>query len=245
LPATGQLDNSFLGLLLVGSGLLWLVAASIYSLVPEQPGATGGGRNAAESLTRLGLLLTDRPFRRFVMTRALLMCSALSAPFYVALAQGNSGTSHAALAYFVAAAGFASLLSAPLWGRFADVSSKRVMIAAALVTSGIGIITFVVDRLTPGIASTAWYLPLAYFVLSVAHSGVRVGRKTYVVNLATGNQRTDYVAISNSTIGVLLLLVGSVGTLAPIITNAGVIGLLAMMGLAGAMLGTSLPDVEE
>ena len=94
-----------------------------------------------------------------------------------------------------------------------------------------------------GLSATAWFLPLAYFVLSAAHSGVRVGRKTYVVNLASGNQRTDYVAISNTTIGVLLLMVGSVGALAPIIGNAGVIGLLALMGLAGAALGAFLPDV--
>ena len=113
-----------------------------------------------------------------------------------------------------------------------------------LVTSGTGIATFLVDRFLPSVAGAAWFLPLAYFVLSVAHSGVRVGRKTYVVDLATGNQRTDYVAISNTTIGVLLLLVGSVGALAPIITNAGVVLLLATMGLAGAALATTLPDVS-
>jgi hypothetical protein len=117
------------------------------------------------------------------------------------------------------------------------------MIAAALITSCMGLATFLVDRLLPEISGTVWFLPVAYFVLSIAHSGVRVGRKTYVVNLASGNQRTDYVAISNTTIGILLLLVGSVGALAPIITNAGVIGLLALMGLAGAVLGASLPDV--
>jgi hypothetical protein len=119
------------------------------------------------------------------------------------------------------------------------------MVAAALGTSGIGILIFIVDRLLPDLLATTWFLPLAYFFLSVAHSGVRVGRKTYVVNLATGNQRTDYVAISNSTIGVLLLLVGSIGSLAPLITNAGVIGLLALMGAGGAVLGLALPDVES
>ena len=114
-----------------------------------------------------------------------------------------------------------------------------------MITSGIGIATFLVDRWLPGLSATFWFLPFAYFVLSIAHSGVRVGRKTYVVNLASGNQRTDYVAISNTVIGLLLLLVGSVGALAPIITNAGVIGVLALMGLTGAFFGLSLPDVEQ
>ncbi|MGB5256997.1 MAG: MFS transporter [Woeseiaceae bacterium] len=243
LPAAARFAESWLGILIVAAGLLWLVAAGAYARIPEVGGETGGGRNALESLQRLSILITDRPFRRFVITRALLMCSALSAPFYIALAQNNYGSPTYLLGAFVAAAGVASLVSAPIWGRFADTSSKHVMIFAALITSGMGIVTFAVDRLLPGLSATVWFLPLAYFVLSAAHSGVRVGRKTYVVNLASGNQRTDYVAISNTTIGILLLLVGSVGMLTPIIGNAGVIGLLALMGLAGAALGTVLPDV--
>ena len=242
LPVTGRLDESLLGTLLVAAGLLWLIAAGIYAQVPEQPGEVGDRRNPLEALQRLSILATDKPFRRFVITRALLMCSALSAPFYVALAQRNYGSPAYLLGAFVVSAGVASLVSGPIWGRFADISSKRVMIAAALVTSGTGIATFLVDRFLPGISGTVWFLPLAYFVLSVAHSGVRVGRKTYVVNLATGNKRTDYVAISNTTIGVLLLVVGSVGLLTPIITTAGVIGLLALMGLGGAALGTTMAD---
>lgn len=239
----GQTD--LIGALLVGAGLLWVIAAAVYSLVGEYPGETGGGRSVVEALAKLSLLVTDKPFRRFVVTRALLMCSALSAPFYVALAQHHRGSAATLLGSFVAAAGLASLLSAPFWGRFADQSSRKVMVAAALLTSGIGLLTFAVDSLLPELSRTAWFLPLAYFILSIAHSGVRVGRKTYVVDLATGNKRTDYVAISNTVIGVLLLLVGSVGALSPIIGTAGIIALLAFMGLAGALLGTTLPETQD
>ena len=86
-------------------------------------------------------------------------------------------------------------------------------------------------------------LPLAYFVLSIAHSGVRVGRKTYVVDLASGNSRTAYVSVSNTVIGVMLLVVGSLGALSPVIGNAGMIGLLAAMGVAGAALTATLKEV--
>jgi hypothetical protein len=51
--------------------------------------------------------------------------------------------------------------------------------------------------------------------------------------------------VSNSVIGVLLLLTGSVGALAPLIGHAGVIAVLALMGLAGAVFGLQLPDVER
>jgi hypothetical protein len=238
------LAPAWLAALMAAAGLLWLIAALVYARVTELPGETGGGRSAVDSLKRLGILGRDRPFRRFVITRALLMCSALSAPFYVALAQSGPDSRAWFLGAFVIAAGLADLLSAPFWGRFADRSSRQVMIAAGLVTAGIGLTTFMVARLSPATISTAWFLPGGYFVLSLAHSGVRIGRKTYVVNLASGNRRTDYVAISNTVIGVLLLAVGSLGALAPVISVAGVIGLLALMGLAGAALGARLPEVD-
>jgi len=238
-------DTGLIGMLLVGAGLLWIVAATFYSFVAEFPGETGGSRSAVEALAKLNLLVTDRPFRRFVITRSLLLCSALSAPFYVALAQAGRSTDALVLGSFVVAAGLASLVSAPVWGRFADQSSRRVMVAAAVLAAVIGFLTFAIHRLLPGLSSTTWFLPCAYFALSVAHSGVRVGRKTYVVDLATGNKRTDYVAISNTVIGVVLLLVGSVGALSPVIGNDGVIVLLAFMGLAGAVLGAKLPETQD
>jgi hypothetical protein len=245
LPVSSGLGRPFLGLLLIGAGFLWLAAAVVYANISEFPGETDGGRNILEALGSLKLLVTDAPFRRFVVTRALLMCSALSAPFYVALAQQKLGSPAYLLGAFVAASGLASLVSAPVWGRFADRTSKGVMIAAALITSGIGLLTFAADRYVPALGDAPWFLPLGYFVLALAHSGVRVGRKTYVVNLGSGNKRTDYVAISNTVIGVLLLVVGTVGVLTPYIGNGGVIGVLALMGLAGAALGSTLPQTES
>jgi len=242
LPFDDRLGRQTLAILLFFAASLWLAASLVYSRIREFSGETGGGRNAIGALKQLRLLWTDRPFLRFVITRALLMCSALSAPFYIALAQDAMGSAIHVLGAFLAAAGLASLVSGPVWGRFADVSSKRVMIAAAVITAGIGITTFLVDKLLPDLAQTVWFLPLAYFILSVAHDGVRVGRKTYVVNLAPGNKRTDYVAISNTVIGVLLLLVGSVGALSSVIGMSGVIAVLALMGLAGAIVGQSLPE---
>jgi hypothetical protein len=244
-PAGGALGAATLGLLLCGAGALWLIAAAVYSRVPEQEGASGGGRNAWASLGRLRLLASDAPFRHFIITRALLMCSALSAPFYVALAQGELGSPGWLLGAFIVASGLASLLSAPLWGRFADRSSRSVMLAAGFLTAGIGLLTFLLLRTAPVVVDSIWFLPLAYFVLNVAHSGVRVGRKTYVINLGSGNRRTDYVAIGNSVIGLLLLVAGSVGALAPVIGNGGVIAVLAGMGLLGAVYGFRLPEAED
>ncbi len=63
--------------LLVGGGLLWLIGALIFGTIIEQPGATDGGGNAlAVAIRQLTLLAHDRHFRRFVITRALLLTVA-------------------------------------------------------------------------------------------------------------------------------------------------------------------------
>jgi hypothetical protein len=84
---------------------------------------------------------------------------------------------------------------------------------------------------------------VVFFVLMIAHSGVRLGRKTYVVDLAAGNRRTDYVAVSNSVIGVILLILGGMGALAQLVSVPMVIVVLSALGLAGAWMSWSLPEI--
>ncbi|NEZ03883.1 MFS transporter [Wenzhouxiangella sp. XN201] len=235
----------YLVLLVIASGL-WLVAAASYGMIREFPGATEGGGNAlSEAVKRLGLLGSDPAFRRFVIARALLLCSALSAPFFIMLAHERTEGALVVLGLFVVADGVASLVSAPFWGRFADISSRRVMILAGSASAGVGLALVAVVNGIPAMASSSWLYPLFFFLLMMAHSGVRLGRKTYIVDLAGGNKRTDYVAVSNSVIGIVLLLAGSVGALTTVLPTSGIILILAAMGLAGAWLSSGLPETQE
>ncbi len=230
-------------ILLACAGGLWLTAAASYALIRELPGATEGGANAlGEAIQRLQLLRSDPPFRRFVVARSLLLCSALSAPFFILLAHEQTEGAWLVLGLFVIADGLASLVSAPFWGRFADYSSRRVMIIAgsAAALTGVALVTLVLTL--PALAGSQWLYPLFFFLLAIAHAGVRLGRKTYIVDLAGGNKRTDYVSVSNTVIGVVLLLAGSVGALTAVMPVSGVILILAGMGLTGAWLSASLPE---
>jgi len=86
-------------------------------------------------------------------------------------------------------------------------------------------------------------MPVAYLVLSIAHAGIRIGRKTYLIDMAGGTKRTDYVAVSNTVIGVLLLVAGGISALASLLSVEAVLILLGLMGVAGAVLALSLKDV--
>ncbi len=233
------------GIMLAGAGALWLIAGSVYALIREFPGEAAAADNAfIAAFRRLTILRSDRPFRRFVITRALLLCSALTGPYYVVLAQQQLGSPGYLLGLFVIASGAASLVSSPFWGHFADLSSRKVLIAAALMTTLLGLLVFLISVMRPGLFGFVWLLPLVYFLLSIAHQGVRVGRKTYVVDLAEGNKRTDYVSVSNTLIGIILLILGFTGALSSFVSVATIILILSLMGALGALLGFTLPEVE-
>ena len=232
--------------LLGAAVVLWSLAALAFSRLREFPGDAemAEAHPIKASWQRLALLGRDRPFRHFVITRALLLCSALTAPYYVILAQKAYGTQPQLLGVFILASGAASVLSSPIWGRFSDRSSRLVMMTGAAMTLVLGMVVFIVDQVVPQWLASLWFLPGCYFLLSIAHQGVRIGRKTYVVNLGKGNQRTDYVAVSNTLIGVILLLLGFTGALTSFIGLSTLILLLSLMGGVGMLMARRLPDVE-
>ena len=223
--------------LLCAGAVLWFAASWAFARIVEEPGATAGGANGVvEAFARLALLRDDRPFRAFVIARALAMGSGLAAPFYVALAREELGAAFALLGVFIAVEGLAGLLSSPIWGRWADRSSRQVFAVACALAGVLSIAVALWSWLPMPAAAAAWFYPLAFFGLGVAHAGVRLGRKTYMVDMAAGNKRTDYVAVSNSVIGALLLASGLVGALAATVSVQATVLLLGVAGLAGAGL---------
>jgi hypothetical protein len=232
----------FAALLATGTGL-WFLAMGIYASIFEMPGATEGGRNAfRDSFKRLNILRTDRPFRRFVLVRALLISTALAGPYYVLLAR-EAGGGGELLGLFVLASGLASALSSAFWGRYSDRSSRLVLVVAAATASTLGILMFVLD-ISGLLKGFSWIAPIAFFILAIAHSGVRIGRKTYVLDLAGGSRRTDYVAVGNTVIGALLLASGMFGALSSFLSASGMLLVLSLFGFLGVILGRRLPEVE-
>ena len=150
------------------------------------------------------------------------------------------------LGAFLVANGLASSLSAMVWGRMSDTSSKQVMIRAAFMASLLGPLVIALHELSVLPDSLqAWLFPVAFFILGIAHSGVRVGRKTYVLDMAGGSKRTDYVAVGNSAIGLILLATGLFGLLSSLIGASGMLLLLSGIGLLGALLAFTLPEVQQ
>jgi len=234
------------GILLFCAGFFWIIAGFVYLQINEFEGETDGGGNAISvAFKKIGLLKTDENFRLFVISRALFLCSVLSAPFFVILAQQQADSNNYLLGLFILASGLADFSSSIFWGKLSDVSSKKSMILGASIATSLGFLVFILATFFENIFSIIWIMPLIYFVLTVGYQGIRIGRKTYLVDLAGGNKRTDYVAVSNTIIGFVLLFTGFIGFLSSLIGLNGIILLLSLIGVLGIFMALKLPDVTK
>lgn len=252
--------------ILAGGAVLWVGVAVVYIGIREPSGevrarprtaarkaSVGGasdeqGSGAQQNWLRqmLGLLTTDVQFRKFVTVRALLLVSALSPPFIVTMAAGADDDTLAGLGGYVIASGLAAVLGGRIFGRFADRSSKRLMSfgsAVAALTILVFVAVATLTNLSGELLGEAVFIG-AYFILTLVHTGVRVGRKTYVVDMAEGDKRTTYVAVSNSAMGIILLLVGGISSGLAAFGPEWALVFLAAMGLIGTLTAVRLPEVS-
>ncbi len=239
-----KLGGDFFMAMLLGAAVIWLLAIAAFTAIREEPGSTEGGANAiATALRSLSLLKTDRTLRRYVIARALLLSAALAPPFYVLLAQQRSA-SVTGLGLLIIASGLAASLSAPVWGRMGDRSSRRVMIIASLAAGVTGLLTWLLDSAGAPIMNNPWTYALLFLLIAVFHSGVRLGRKIYLVDMASQDTRSTDVAVSNTVIGVAMLAGGAVGVLADLFRTSAVIALLGLVSVLAALYIARLPDVS-
>ena len=238
-------DKSVLIGFLVVAGLMWLLAWASFAFIVEPSGATEGGGNAfTEALRSLKLVIDDAPFRHYLISRILLLSVALVIPFYVLLVQQKFEGELATLGILIIVNGLAGSLSAPLIGKFADSDSRAVMTVAAAVAGIVGILTWAWASFFPGMPHAQYAFYAVFFLVTLTHGAVRLGRKVYLVDMANTDNRAKYVAVSNTIIGVAMLFAGSVGILADLFSVELTILVLSTLSLLSSFYIARLNNVS-
>lgn len=224
------------------AAIAWVAAGLVFAGLAEDSGAQEGGANGWDAARDMLRYLRDDPqLARFILARGLLTATALAPPYLVVLASGTGGAALVGLGALVLASALAALLSSYVWGRLADRSSRQVLIWTGALGAVSMIVTLVFAAL--GLAATFWAMPLALFGLMIAHQGVRLGRSTYLVDMAGPDTRAAYTAISNTVIGIILLASGVFGALAALAGSGATLGLFAGMAAAGALVASGLKEL--
>ncbi len=227
-------------------GACWLLAGFVFGMVREEPGATTGGIDGLAAVVgQLGLLRSDAQLRRLIVTRTLLLSSALAPPFYIALSGDSTASGLGTLGPFMVAAAAASLTSTYVWGRFSDRSSRLVlMLAAALAALANAVAAFLALAM-PAVLEEVSLLPALLFVLMIAHQGVRLGRSVHVVDMADRDNRATYTALSNSVVGLILLAGGVFGVIAQWLGIGAVLAIFTLMAALAIIVASGLDDVQS
>jgi hypothetical protein len=226
-------------------GACWLLAAFIFGLIREEPGATVGGVNGlAAVVAQFGLLRSDAQLRQLIVTRILLLSTALAPPFYIALSGDSAASGLGTLGPFMIASAAAGLSSTYVWGRFSDKSSRLVLIlASALAVLANGVAAFLALAM-PIVLQEVSLLPALLFVLMIAHQGVRLGRSVHVVDMADRDNRATYTALSNSVVGLILLAAGVFGVIAQWLGIGAVLAIFTSMAALAIVAAAGLDDVQ-
>ncbi len=236
-----RFDLVVAGLLLAGA--FWIASAGLFVTLREHEGAVEGGANAfTVAIGHLSLLMSDRQLQVFILSRALLTATALAPPFLIAASTAGEGGVFQGLGFLVLASSGAALVSSYVWGRLADSSSRKVLALAGLL-GGVALFGTAIARLA-GLLTGDLLLPLLLFALMIGYQGVRLGRSTHLVDMGDEDTRAAYTALSNTTIGVVLLAGGGFSALAAF---AGETANLMVMGgfcLAGGLVALLLDEVQ-
>lgn len=222
------------------AGAFWLLAAAVFGGIEEQPDPGEAGGGPAEALGQLRHLREDCGLALFVAVRGLLTATALAPPYLVLLGGGGALS---ALGALLLAAALAALVSAYVWGRLADRSSRAVLTAAGLL--GALAMGAALALSAAGLAGTSWALPLALFALMLAHQGVRIGRSTWLVDYAPADRRAAYTSVANTAIGAILLLAGGAGAALSAWGPPAVLAAFAAMAAGAAALARALPPAAD
>lgn len=224
---------------------LWAVAAMTFAAIEEVPGETGGGRNmSAEIGAGVRHFREVAGFRRFLYARALLLSVELAPPFFAVLAQDTYGGALGTLGIYVFAVGVANFVSSPFWGRLADRSSRWVSAVSGLFGAAAAVLALLIAWILPGEVGS-WLYGFVFLLAGVAEAGVRLGRKTYLVDAAPADDRPTFVAFSNTAVGALALAAGALGLVAAAYGAVSVVVLMGLLALIGAATAAAMPEAER
>ena len=236
-----ELPQWSLAALLAGGASMWALASLVFMRIDE-PTPDTDTSNGQGFHDMWKLVTTDRDLQRFLIVRSLMLVTALSTPFIVVLGS-REGADLTGLGAFIVASGGASLLGGRISGRLSDKSSKRTMAWAAGFASTVLILLVASAQLVDDTIN-AWVMPLGFFLVNLAHTAVRVSRKTYLVDMADGDRRTMITGAANTVMGIVLLVVGAISSAVVLLGPQAALIFLAVVGYAGVFGAANLKEVS-
>ncbi len=204
---------------LLWGGIAVTVLAALFAMTVREPLADGdGGYQESAQRNRQtngqGYLATLRDglsevarvpwFRSYVVARCLLVSVELAMPFYAIHAAALHSHKQVSLSIFVVATGIAVVIGGPFWQILGRISERYVMALGAGITACAGVWALTIEA-TPALQHPVPH-GLVVALVALGTQGVIGARVLHLVNATSEDKRPYYVAISNTSAGVVGIL---------------------------------------
>jgi MFS family permease len=195
---------------------------------PPQPHPIGVNLKRAWSIAQ-----SDVQYQRYIVMRVALLVAAACVPFLTVYAKRALGVSDGFIGTLISVTLASSLLSNLVWARLSDRRGNRlVMIIAGVMGLAFCAVAGVATAFTPDAFNSdlAHLVLMGLFAVSGAlQSGINLASLPLMIEVAPPEHQSLYIGLSNSILGVVILLTSVVGL---IVDQFGFTGLFIFSGFA-------------
>lgn len=235
--------------------LYWILivpALAAFTFIREPPGAiVDEPVKLGEQLRRAGRALRgNRVYRRHLSARVALILAGIALPFYGIYAKDALGAPDGMVGVYVATRVGAQLLFNLSWGRLSDRLGNRQVMRLLSLGSGLTallalILVGLVALLKPrGVWLPYLALPLFFLDGAVRPAQILAG-SNFLLELVPEVERPLYLGLSNTLLGVVVLLSGLGGLVVDWFGFACLFALSLALYLLGYVFAAGLPEPRE
>jgi MFS family permease len=225
------------------AGIFVIAALVCNYFIVERPGEVKERMERwRDYLPKLGSYLRhDRAFGRVTAVRLLAGLHMLAAPFYVLYATQVAGLPEASVGLFVTAQTIGGAAAGLALGWVAARFGTRRVVQASATLDVIAILLALTLALTGIPDQFTWVFPIIFALLGMVEAALALGFFNYVLDIAPAAERPVYLGLTNTLVGVLVV-VPLIGGWLLEHTSYTTLFAITLIGVApGALLALSLP----
>lgn len=234
--------------------LALIPALAAFTLVREPPGKAKAqnqvGSAQRQLLWAVHILAENRDYRNYLLTRTVLILAGIAVPFYAVYARNVLGAAEGMAGVYVSVRLAAQLLSNLPWGRLSDRRGNllvmKLLVLGNVLTPVLALLLMGAVALLHPRGSWLPYLALPIFLMDglMRPAHMLVG-SNFLLEMAPEGERPLYLGLSNSLLGIVILLSGLGGLIVDWAGFAGLFAISAALGTIGYLLVLRLPEPRE
>jgi len=235
--ATSYLTVFIIGTLLIALSftLFLLQKEPMQSNLPEKRSMGAHLRHAGK------IFREDRPFRRFIFFRGLMMLWYAGIPFYTLFAAKHLGATKADMGSFIGWDAAGLIASNIIWGFLSNrVGNRTVLVAGCslAVVVSVGVVSFAMGL----ISLPVWTFGAIFFLSAAADSGIGIGGINYALEIVPEKERPTYLGLMNLLLAGSLFLAALAGGLRDVIGYRGLYIATGAVAVIALIMIDRLPE---